>query len=386
MEINRREFIKKCTELSIGCFFGMNCMSSLTSDFLRKTDASFIKTNLREAMFYEKMDGGLAKCTLCPCSPIIENCGILKNEELCVCNVRLNRNGKIYVTNYGRPSVLHLDPIEKNPIYHMTPGKINLAMATAGCSLACKCCQNWEISQKRVDEVKSFNMTPREIVKKALENKCYGITYTYTEPIMYYEYMLEISKIALESGLKTCMVSGGYVLPDPLKLIAQYINGFSISVKGFTEEVYKEYCRGKLSTILNALKTLSLINAWLEIVVLIIPTVSDDFSQIDWFCKWVKDNLGKEVPLHFSRFWPNFKLKSLPKTPISTLEKAAQIARQRGIQYIYLGNVPGHEGENTFCHKCSNLLIQRIGMRMIKSDLRNGKCPKCRTSIPGIWS
>ncbi|MDQ7823169.1 MAG: AmmeMemoRadiSam system radical SAM enzyme [Candidatus Eremiobacteraeota bacterium] len=386
MEIARREFLKSTAAFSLGCMMGMTAFSGEALAAPSKTRMPLLQKGAREAMFYESLEGGIAHCLLCPCSPLDENCGFLKEGELCVCNVRYSSGGKLYVTNYGKLSALHIDSIEKNPIYHMTPGRNNLAVATAGCNLDCQCCQNWEMSQKRVDQVKCFSMTPREVVKKAKENKCHGISYTYTEPVIFYEYMLDTAKLAQQSGLKNCMVTGGYILSEPLKLLTKHIDGFSVSVKGFTEDFYKKYCRGRLGTVLNALKILKEKGSWCEIVVLVIPTLSDNMDQIDWFCQWVKDNLGVTVPLHFSRFYPSYRMSSLPKTPVTTLEKAYKIARGKGLQYVYLGNLPGHEGGNTFCHKCRTLLIQRIGMKLIKSNIRGGKCPSCGAIIPGIWS
>lgn len=228
-------------------------------------------------------------------------------------------------------------------------------------------------------------MPPEEVVKKARENRCFGISYTYTEPVIYYEYMYDTARLAKSFGLKNCMVTGGYILPEPLKLLDHYIDGYSVSVKGFTEDFYKQYCRGKLSTVLNALKVLREKESWCEIVVLVIPTLSDNLEQISWFSQWVKENLGTMVPIHFTRFVPEYKLKNLPKTPVNALEKAHEIARGKGLKYVYIGNLPGHTGGNTFCHKCGELIIQRIGMKFIKSHMKGEKCAYCGTLIPGLW-
>jgi pyruvate formate lyase activating enzyme len=383
--LKRRDFIKRGAAFCMGCLMGFDVLGRPPAS-AKSTFRPASSKGIREAMFYETLEGGIAHCKLCPCSPLDDNCGFLKEGEMCVCNVRFNKGGKLYVTNYGKPSALHIDPVEKNPIYHMTPGKSHLALATAGCNLECRCCQNWEMSQKRVDDIKSFSMLPGEVIKKALENKCSGISYTYTEPVIFYEYMLDIAKLARGAGLKNCMVTGGYILSEPLRLLTDHIQGFSVSVKGFTEEFYRNHCRGKLSTVLNALKVLKSRNAWVEIVVLVIPTLSDSLEQIDWFCQWVKDNLGTMVPVHFTRFWPQYRMSNLPKTPVQTLEKACKIARGKGINYVYVGNLPGHEAENTLCHHCGTLLIQRIGMTLKKVNIQNGKCPSCKTPIPGLWS
>lgn len=384
MKVNRREFMKIGAAVSMGCMLGLDPLYSPRC--IAKTRPSIPDTGLREAIFYEKLQGGIAHCTLCPCSPLLANCGYLEDGEMCVCNVRINRGGKLYVTNYGKPCALKIDPIEKNPIYHMTPGEINLAIATAGCNMECQCCQNWQMSQKRVDEIKSFDMMPDKVIRKARENKCRGISYTFTEPMIYYEYLLDTARLAKSAGLRNCVVTGGYVNREPVRFLSQYIDGFSVSVKGFTDEFYKKHCRGLLSTILATLKTLKEKDSWVEIVVLVIPTLNDSPDQISWFCQWVKDNLGTMVPVHFSRFWPTYRMENLPRTPVQTLEHAFKIAKGKGLNYVYIGNLPGHKNGNTYCHKCNELIIQRIGMKLIKSNIVKGKCGYCGTSIPGVWT
>ncbi|MHC9539425.1 MAG: AmmeMemoRadiSam system radical SAM enzyme [Vulcanimicrobiota bacterium] len=387
MECSRRHFLRAGAAFTAGCLFAGGGSSLLLNDHREALAAGASgSTAVREAMFYEKQPGGIAHCTLCPCSPLDENCGFLKDGDMCVCNVRFNKGGKLYVSNYGKPSTIHIDPIEKNPIYHMTPGKNYLALATAGCNLDCRCCQNWEMSQRRVEQVKNFSLQPGEIVKKAGEHKCRGISYTYTEPVIFYEYMLDIAKIACGENMINTMVTGGYILPEPLRLLTKYVQGFSVSIKGFTEDFYRSYCRGKLSTVLNALKVLRGKNVWVEVVVLVIPTLSDRIAEIEWFCQWMKDNMGPMVPIHFTRFWPSYQLRNLPQTPVTILEKAWSAAKSKGLKYVYLGNVPGHEKENTFCHNCGTLLIGRMGMKLKKNIIARGKCPSCRTAIPGMWT
>lgn len=385
MKIGRKEFLKCGCAVGIGCLMAKEAMYGLVGEALARANPAKA-SDLREAMFYEKLPGGMARCTLCPCSPITNNCGILSEAQVCVCHVRVNYGGKIYVTNYGKPCALHIDPVEKNPIYHMTPGKKSLALAAAGCNLECKCCQNWQMSQVGVDEIKSFRLSPSQVVANAKENRCSNIAYTFTEPAIFYEYMLDIAREAKKAGLRNCMVTGGYINEEPLRQLTPYIDTFSVSIKGFTEDYYKNYCRGRLETILNALRVLKRHNAWTEIVILVIPTLSDDLKQIGSMCQWILENMGPMTPLHFSRFWPSYKLKNLPQTPVSTLERARDTALSRGLKYVYIGNVPGHEGNNTFCHKCGKCIIQRISFKIIKNLVAGGKCPYCGTTIPGIWS
>ncbi|MBI2263957.1 MAG: hypothetical protein HYU64_02095 [Armatimonadetes bacterium] len=188
-----------------------------------------------------------------------------------------------------------------------------------------------------------------------------------------------------QNGLKTTGSTGGYINPEPLRLLAKYVDAFSVSIKGFTEDVYKQYCRGSLKTVLTAMETVRGEGAWLEVVALLIPGVSDDSKQIRWFCEWMFRHLGADTPLHFSRFYPSYKLKNLPPTPVSTLEEARKTALSTGLKYVYIGNLPGHNGGNTYCTKCRSLVVQRIGFRVVSNRVRRGSCPTCGTGLPGRW-
>jgi pyruvate formate lyase activating enzyme len=375
MEITRRDFMK------MGCAMAAGCMLSGTADLFPVEAAA----GGREAYYYEKLADGRVRCTLCPCCPLKENCGVLGDGEICVCNVRMNKGGKLWVTNYGTVCALHLDEVEKNPIYHMMPGSKTLALASPGCNLACQCCQNWQMSQFRTDQVKHFALSASQAVSKAVENNCSIISYTYTEPVIFLEYVIDIAVAARKQGLRNCVVTGGYIYPEPMRALTKYVDTFSVSIKGFSDAVYKERFRGLLSTIKDALLVLRQQKSWFEIVILVIPTISDDIGQITGMVKWIHGNLGEWVPLHFTRFVPEYKLKNLPKTPVAILEEARKVALKTGMRYCYIGNVPGHDANNTYCHSCRKLLIQRVGFRMIQSNLRSGKCSFCGTRIPGFW-
>ena len=346
----------------------------------------------REAEYYYKLDGGKVQCTLCPCSssgpctPSNSGRGILADGETCVCHVRTNVGGKLYATNYGRASSLHLDPIEKNPTYHFLPSVKALAVSAPGCTLACKCCQNWQMSQVGTEEIRTIDASPQEILRRALAENCRAVTYTYTDAAAFFEYARDTAQLARSRGLANTMVTGGYINSEPLTELCRYMDAFSISVKGFTEDYYRDYCRGELSTVLEAMKTVKAQGRWLEVVVLVIPTLSDDMAQIRWFAGWAAANLGVDTPVHFSRFWPAYRLKNLPQTPIETLERARSVARGEGLRYVYIGNLPGHDAANTYCPRCGKVLLRRVGFRVIENNLKGGTCRFCGARIPGRWT
>jgi len=375
--LNRREFLK----YSIGATFAL-MLPSLSHDQVLAAGAP--SSHLREAMFYTSLPGGKVHCTLCPCSPQLK--GYLSDGQTCVCRVRVNRGGKLYVTNYAAPTILHQDPLEKNPLYHVHPGTTALALATAGCNLSCECCQNWEISQVGTDKARIIPLMPAEVVALARRYRCGAVSYSYTEPVIYYEYMADIAPLARKAGLLNCMLSGGYINPEPLRKLLPLIDGFSISVKGFSEEFYRTRCRGSYEVLLETLKIIKRGGKWLELSVLPIPSLSDTMKDIKKFCLWVKQELGDMVPVHFLRFKPMYRLRSIPQAPVSLLESAYAAARRVGLKYVYIENLPGHEANNTYCHHCRELLVQRVGFKMIRNTLiSGGHCPKCRRSIPGEW-
>lgn len=341
---------------------------------LGKTDVQ-----TKEAMYYEKLTRNNVRCQLCP------NRCFISPDQRGICGVRENRGGKLYTLVYGLPCTVHVDPIEKKPLFHFLPGSLAFSIATAGCNLRCKFCQNWQISQARPEETSNYNLPPEEVVRLAKEKNCQVIAYTYTEPTIFYEYMLETAKLAKRAGIKNMMHSNGYINEKPLRELAKYLDGANIDLKAFTEQFYRELSFGRLQPVLNSLKILKEEGVFLEITTLIIPTKNDNPEDIKRMCQWIKDNLGDEVPVHFSRFHPMYKLKNLPPTPVKTLELAKHIADQVGLKYVYIGNVPGHRGESTYCPKCGRLLIQRIGYHVLQNNILDGRCKFCGQPIPGVW-
>jgi pyruvate formate lyase activating enzyme len=338
-----------------------------------------LKGKLYEAKYYKQIDLGV-QCELCPF-----NC-YLPEGERGRCRVRINLGNKLYTLVYGEIAAAHIDPIEKKPVFHMLPGTGAFSIATAGCNLRCQFCQNWEISQKRPEEVKSEFHSPEEVVLAAIRTGCRSIAYTYSEPIIFFEYVLDTAKLAKKYGLKNILVSGGLINPKPLKELIPYFDVIKIDLKGFNENFYEKVVGTKLEFILNTLIELKKLNVLVEVVNLVVPTLNDNMEEIEKMCKWIYENLGADTPVFFSRFYPQYKLKNLPETPVETLEKARNIAMKVGLNYVYIGNVPGHPGENTYCPKCKNVVIRRYGYRILEYNIdENGNCKFCGYHIHGIW-
>ncbi len=334
----------------------------------------------KKALFWKPLENGLIQCQLCPRTCIVED------GESGFCRTRENHGGVYYTLTYGNPCAVHVDPIEKKPFFHVLPGTFAFSIATSGCNLRCKFCQNWRISQVTVRDTYNYNLPPSLVVELARRARVYTITSTYTEPTVFIEYGLEIAKNAKEIGLLYTEHSNGFINVKPLLKLCEFLDAACIDLKGFSEEFYRSMSSAWLSPVLRTLETLKSKGVWVEVVNLVIPTKNDRTSMIRDMAKWIRDHLGPETPLHFSRFFPLYKLKNLPPTPISTLEMAIETAISEGLKFVYIGNVPGHERENTFCPSCGNLLIKRRGFWVEKNDIRDGKCPHCGKEIPGIWS
>ncbi|MBI3924605.1 MAG: AmmeMemoRadiSam system radical SAM enzyme [Armatimonadetes bacterium] len=368
--------------LRAGCALGLGCLGAAPP---LEAAPRFPAAGVREAAHYRKLAGGQVRCDLCPCSPTDGFCGFLSEGEVCACRVRFNRGGKLYVSNYGQIATLQLDPVEKNPVYHFRPGSRSLALGTAGCNMACSCCQNWELSQSGVEKVRNMAITPARAVDRALENGCGSISYTFTEPVVFFEYVRDTARLARARGLKNCLVTGGYVNPEPARELGGLVDTVSVSIKALTEKDYQKHCKGSLEVIQAALKAFQQGGAWVEVAFLVVPGISDDPAGIGRLCGWIRKELGSEVPVHFSRFFPEYRMKYLPPTPVASLEAARKAALARGLKYVYIGNVAGHDANNTRCPGCRELLVQRLGFKVLKNRLQSGRCPRCRTSLPGTW-
>lgn len=303
------------------------------------------------------------------------------------CRVRVNLDGKLYATTYGRPSSVHIDPMEKKPLYHFLPGSPILSIATAGCNLHCRNCQNWQLSQRGGEEMEQiFHLMPAQVVEETLNYRCTAIAYTYSDPIIFYEYVYDTATLARAEGLRNVMVTAGYINREPLRKLCRVIDATNTDLKGFTDAFYREVCSATLKPVLDALITFREQGVWLEVTHLMIPTLNDDLSLIRRMAQWMTRELGPDTPLHFSRFRPMYRLRNLPPTPVETLERARTEAMEAGLEYVYIGNVIGHEAESTYCPVDGSLLIQRIGHRILQNNLtQEGRCPSCGEQIPGVW-
>lgn len=319
-------------------------------------------------------------CTLCP-----HGCELAEGERG-HCRVRENRDGRLRLLVYGKPCAVHVDPIEKKPMFHVLPGSRSFSIATAGCNLRCKFCQNWEISQRPPEQTRNLDMPPEKVVALAGSEHCRSIAYTYSEPIIFYEYVHDTASLAQRQDLLNVLVTAGYINEQPLREWAPVIDAANVDLKGFDDGFYRRVCGGTLSPVLDTLAVLKEEQVFVEITTLLIPSLNDDMAMIERMCRWIGANLGAETPLHFSRFYPMYKLKNLPLTPVKTLLHARETALEAGLRHVYVGNVPGSGGENTVCPKCGKLLIARIGYRILRNEVRSGTCPDCGHPLAGIWS
>ncbi len=332
----------------------------------------------KEGLFYTVTPKGV-KCLICP-----NECNIKENETG-DCRNRINYQGKLYSIAYGNPCAVHVDPIEKKPLYHFLPNAKAYSIATAGCNLACLNCQNWEISQTSPKETRNYDLMPEKVVEQAILNKCETIAYTYSEPISFYEYTINTAKLAKQKGLKNLLITAGYINEEPLRELCKYIDAANVDLKSFSNDIYMKLNGGTLQPVLNTLKIMAEENVWLEITNLIVPSWTDDLEMIKRMCQWICENGLNNYPLHFSRFYPTYKLTQLPSTPVYTLEKAKETALKTGIKFVYIGNVPGSNAQNTICPQCKKVLIERKGYSILQNNIQDGKCKFCKTKIPGVW-
>jgi len=303
------------------------------------------------------------------------------------CRVRINIDGVLRTVVYGYPCSIHIDPVEKKPVFHFLPGSKILSIATVGCNLHCKNCQNWEISQANPEEgtVPAYNCPPERLVAEANKYQCPSIAYTYTDPIVYYEYTYDSAKLAKEAGIRNVLVTAGYINEQPWKKLLEYVDVARIDLKAITEDFYREVCSGTLKPVQNALILAKAAGVHVEVTNLVIPTLNDKEEEIRQLARWVKAYLGGETPLHFSGFYPRYKMLHLPPTSLKTLETARQIGMSEGLDYVYIGNLASREGQNTYCPGCKKLLIERSGYTVLQNRLRQGRCPDCEREIYGVW-
>jgi pyruvate formate lyase activating enzyme len=336
---------------------------------------------IKEAMLYEKLDDQRVHCNLCA-----HRCTI-KPDRRGICGVRENRDGILYSLVYGTLIAEHIDPIEKKPFFHVYPASNSYSIATVGCNLSCDFCQNHDISQmpRSTRMITGEDFLPAEIAARAKKSGSKTIAYTYTEPTIYFELAYDTAKIAVENGLKNVFVTNGFMTPETIDMMAPYLTAANVDLKSFRDEFYKKRCGARLNPILESLKKMKEMGIWVEITTLLIPTLNDSDEELKDIAQFIA-GLGVETPWHISRFHPQFKMLNVPVTPVSSLHRAVEIGKQSGLKYVYSGNVPGDEGENTHCFHCGNLLIERYGFKVVKINLAGNKCNKCGTELKGVFN
>ena len=340
---------------------------------------------VKEAQHYRKL-GRNVQCTLCP------NECLLEPEDRSRCRNRVNKDGTLYTMAYANPcSANPNDPIEKKPLYHFLPATRAFSIATSGCSYRCLNCQNWTISQSKPEETvdprrDNLPAAPADIVRYAASAGCASIAYTYSEPTVFFEYMVDTATLAKQRNIKNVWVTCGYINEKPLQQLCDVIDAANVDLKSFSDAVYRKLNSGKLQPVLDTLTTLKDRGVWFEVTNLVVPTYTDDLDMIRRMCDWLVDHIGPDYPLHFSRFHPQHKLSKLPPTPVDTLRRAGQVARDAGLRYVYIGNVPGEpDSGTTFCPECKRPIIVRLGYHVRTMDVINGACRHCQTPIAGVW-
>ena len=336
---------------------------------------------MKEAMFYRKLENEQVRCELCRFRCLI---GPGKRGH---CRVRENRGGLLFSLVYGRLVAEHIDPIEKKPLFHLLPGSRSYSVATVGCNFRCLYCQNYSISQpdeRGVVDSGSF-VSPEAVVERALAAGCSSISYTYTEPTIYFEYAYDIAVLAKAAGLKNVFVTNGYIGKEALETIAPFLDAANIDLKGYSESFYREVVGASLAEVLDCIRQYRRLGIWLEITTLVIPHQNDAPEQLRGLAQFLATEIGASTPWHVSQFYPTFRLTGEPRTPVASLRAARQIGLEAGLRYVYEGNVPGEGGENSSCPSCGGLLIKRYGYIIEKNLLARGHCPGCGLLIDGVW-
>ncbi len=333
----------------------------------------------REASYYEKRTENKVVCRLCP-----HGCQVADLERG-NCGVRENRGGTYYTLVYGQPCAVHVDPVEKKPLFHYYPGSQAFSLATAGCNFSCRYCQNWEISQRRPEQVETVSLPPEAVIAQAGRSNCRIVAHTYGEPVVFFEYMRDCAALGKEKGTPNVMISNGYIEKKPMRELCRYLGAVKIDLKAFTDKFYQDQCGGRLQPVLDTLLTLRGEKIWFEVVVLLIPGLNDGRAEIERMCRWLASEMGPDVPLHFTRFVPTFMLKNIPPTPPATLHEARRIALDAGIRFCYIGNLIS-EAEHTYCPSCGKLLLRRLMFSIDNEGMKGNRCTYCKAVIPGVFS
>lgn len=370
---SRREFLDRLLKLGLGAAVAPYALAPLCV----RAEAAETK----EALYYKKLPNGKFQCLLCP------NEHTYGEGEVSYCRTRCVSKGKLITLAYNNPCTLNIDPIEKGPFYHIRPSTNALGIAVGGCNLRCFYCQNWDVSQKQPNQLKNIDFTKEDALKWVEEKECKTILWSYTEPSIYPEYLIEVAGYTKDKGIHNVICTAGYINPGPLKDICKVAEAFAVTLKAFNDKFYQDICgQTSYKPVLKALETIKSEGKWLEVVHLIIPTYNDNLDEIKEMCKWLVKNVGPDTPLHVGRFVPAYKLKNLPMTPVKTVEQARQIGLDAGLKFVYAFNVAPHDGNYTYCPRCQKPLIKRLAFKVLENVLDKGKCPYCGEKIPGIWA
>ncbi len=386
-KLNRRQFLKVgaagfctfCLAGVYGCGTEEETQENITTEEpgVAKSKKGLIKTT--RSPWYTELENNAIRCELCP-----KQCELAEGERA-PCRVRENRDGACYSLVYGNPALVQEDPVERKPFFHVLPGERALSISTAGCNLACKFCEVWDMALVSPEEVHAYDMPPDRVLNYAGEGDAVAVSYAFGEPVIYYEYTAKVAELAKEAGLLNLMHTAAYIKREPLEKILEKMDAVNVDLKGFDREFYRDYVGGELDRVLENLKIIRDSGVHLEITNIVIPELNDDMEKIEEMCGWIAKELGTDIPLHFARFYPLHKLQDLPRTPASTLDQARKVAMDQGLKYAYVARVTGHDGENTFCPECDEKVIDREGFVIESLNLENGACEYCGTEIPGIW-
>jgi len=335
---------------------------------------------MKEAILYESLSENRVRCNLC------NHFCIIGDGKTGICGVRINKKGKLYSLVYGKLVAENVDPIEKKPFYHFLPGSLSYSVATCGCNFSCSFCQNYEISQSPREQgiLETLEVKPEDVIKSAKQSNCKSISYTYTEPTIFFEFAYDTAKIAKENGLKNNFVTNGYMSKKSLEMISPYLSAANVDLKG-DENFYRKLCKAKRGPVIENIKMMKELGIWVEVTTLLIPGYNDSEEQIREIGEIIKD-ISIDIPWHISRFFPTYKMEDNVPTSVSLIKKAREIGFELGLKYVYTGNIIGDEGENTYCIKCKSILIKRYGYIILENNIKNGTCKFCGEKIEGIFS
>ena len=333
---------------------------------------------IKEGVLFDQLPNNRARCNVCS-----HRCNIGEGK-IGICGTRKNISGKVHSIIYNTVSSEAVDPIEKKPLYHFLPGTLSYSLGTIGCNFRCEHCQNWNISQVKLEGSYTMEITPEEAVRRAKDSGCKSISWTYNEPAIWHEYTYDSAVLAKKAGLRTVYVTNGYITPEALQRISHYLDAYRVDIKSFSESFYRKICSARLAPVLESTRMAKGLGMHVEVITLIIPGRNDSQEEITQLVKWVHDNLGENTPIHFTRFHPMYQMKDVYSTPVEMLEKAYDLAKHEGMRFVYIGNVPGHKYENTYCPECNALLIDRTALTVSEYNIKKGKCHRCGEKIPII--